>query len=248
MRRGLLTTLLLVFACSTTSAQVQDRGEVRAEVSFAMGIPQGTFDARLEREAFGLLVFAGGRVPRSPLVLGSEIGFMNYGTGSRLRIHRTVFDDGIDPDLALPLEALNVAVTNTMWMGHLVVRLQPATGVIQPYLDGIAGLRYFVTRIGVESDVVVFRRGLSQDSRITDLAFSYGAGGGFEVLLYEQTSDWNDRTATVSLHGGLRYLFTTEAEYAGRASFTEIDDQIVVGLGRSRTEMFVPTFGIRVRH
>ncbi|GIV60254.1 hypothetical protein GQ464_002060 [Rhodocaloribacter litoris] len=246
MRRWVLAALPIFFASSLALGQSREQGEVWAEINFAAGVPQGAFDERLERDAYGLLGFLGGRVPGSPLVLGSEVGFLHYGTGSRLSLHRSPLDDGLTGDFALPLEALNVAVTNNVLMGHLVLRLQPSRGVFLPYVDVVGGLRYFVTHIDVESDVVIFRRGLDQDARVTDLALSYGAGGGFELVVHTWEDAW-EGTARASVHAGLRYLFGTEAEYAASAAFEEIDGRILLDLARSRTDMLVPVFGFRVR-
>lgn len=246
MRKLFSTALVLVFTLSPAFAQLHDGGHVRAEVNAVAAFPQGDLDRQIDGKAAGISTFVGGPVPGSPFVLGSEIGYLNYGTDSRLRLHSTVFDEGIDEDLAIPLEAVNTSVSNNILLGHLVVRLQPLQGRFQPYVDGLAGLKYFVTRLRVDSDVVAFRRGLDQDSHVTDFAFSYGVGGGFELRLYEHESPWRDKPANVSIHGGLRYLFGTPAEYAAKGSFREVDGRILVDEVETHTDMLVPHFGIRV--
>lgn len=244
-------TIASVLACvvgiSTASAQIQDAGEIRADVHVTMGIPQGELGDRIDNNAFGLAALIGGRVPGLPLILGTEVGFMNYGTDSQLSIHSTVLDGGIDPDLAFPVEAMSVGVANNVLLGHFVVRLQPTEGVIQPYVDALAGVKSFMTRVNVDSDVIAFGRGLSQDSRSTDIALSYGVGGGIELALYEYQSGWKADPSTISLHAGVRYLFGSNAQYVGDGSFSEIDGRFVLGTVESRTDLLVPHFGIRVR-
>lgn len=245
-------TFTLVLACivgfSTASAQNQNPGEVRADVHVTMGIPQGDLDDGIDNNAFGIGALIGGRVPGLPLILGTDVGYMNYGMDSRLSIHSTVLDGGIDPGLAIPVEALNVDVAKNVLLGHFVVRLQPTGGVIQPYVDALAGVKAFSTRVRVDSDVIVFQRGISQDSRIKDLAFSYGFGGGLELAVYEYHSVWKDDPAMISLYGGVRYLFGSKAEYVSESSWTEIDGRLVFDSVESRTDLLVPHFGIRVRH
>jgi len=247
MRWTLSIALSCFLGMSTASAQIPDPGEVRADVHVAMGIPQGELGDQIDNNAFGFGALIGGRVPGLPLILGTEIGFMNYGTDSQLSIHNTVFDGGIDPSLSIPVEAMNIGVAKNVLLGHFVIRLQPSDGFVQPYVDALAGVKSFSTRVNVDSDVIVFSRGLSQDSRITDLAFSYGVGGGIELALYEYQSGWRDDPATISLHGGVRYLFGGKAEYIGDGSWTEIDGRIMFDTVESRTDLLVPHFGIRVR-
>ncbi len=248
MKRLMSTVIALAFMIHPATAQFHDAGNVRAEINASAGIPQGEFDRHLDGEAVGLSTFIGGPVPRSPIVLGSEFGFLNYGTDSQLRLHETVFDAGVGNDLAVPVEAVATSVSNNILLGHLVVRLQPLHGAFQPYVDLVGGWKYFMTRLRVDGDLIVFRRGLSQDAHVTDFAFSYGVGGGFELRLYEHTSVWSAKPANVSLHGGLRYLFGTDASYAVEGSMREIGDRIVVDEVESRTDMIVPQLGVRVSH
>ncbi len=248
MRRYISTAIALLITFSTAGAQFQDAGEVRAEVNLAAGLPQGEFDRHLDANVFGFGTFIGGRVPGLPLILGTELGYLNYGSDSRLRIHDTVFDGAIGEDLAVPVEAVRTGVSNNLLLGHLVVRLQPLQGPFQPYVDALAGIKYFATRVNVESDVIAFRHGLSQDSWITDPAFSYGVGGGFELPLHQQRAVLSDRTSTISLHAGVRYLFGTRAEYATENSLHELDGRLNVDAVKSRTDLIVPHIGLRVRH
>lgn len=246
MRRLISALIALAFTIHPAFAQFHDGGAVRAEVNAMAGIPQGELDRQLDGKAAGLSVFVGGPVPRSPIVLGSEFGFLNYGTDSQLRLYSTVFDAGVDDDLAVPVEAVTTSASNNIFLGHLVVRLQPFRGAFQPYVDALGGWKYFMTRLKVDGDVIVFRQGLSQEAHVTDYALSYGVGGGFELRLYEHSSRWSKTPANVSLHAGLRYLFGTDAAYAAEGSMREIGGRIVIDEIESRTDMIVPHFGIRV--
>lgn len=248
MRR--LTSILIAFAFIVHPAfgQFHSGGAVQAEINATAGIPYGEFDRQIEGEAAGMSAFIGGPVPRSPFVLGSEIGFLNYGTDTQLRLYSTVFDAGVDRHLAVPVEAVSTTASNNVLLGHFVVRLQPIRGPFQPYVDAVGGMKYFITRLRADGDVIVFRRGLSQDAHFTDFAFSYGFGGGFELRLYEHASVWSEKTAHVSLHAGLRYLLGTEATYALAGSMRDVGGRILVDEVESRTDMLVPQLGIRVSH
>lgn len=246
MRRWIPITLALFFTASVAAGQIQDSGEPRVELNVAAGVPQGEFGRKLDGNAFGAGVFIGGRVPGSPLVLGTDVALMNYGSESRLSIHAAVFDEGFDDDFAVPVEALSTHVSNNIILGHFVARLQPHTGVFRPYMDVLAGVKYFASRIKVDSDILIFRHGISQDAWETDLAFSYGVGGGFELALYRLPSAWRDGTNTVSLHAGVRYLFGTNADIVRENSLRQDGDRLAVELVESRTDLLVPVFGLRV--
>lgn len=252
MRRMISAAIVLAFAVQPGFAQLheQARGHehVRAEINAAAGIPQAALDRQMEGTAGGLSVFFGGPVPGLPLVLGSEVGFLNYGTDSQLRLHRGSFDAGIDEDLALPLEAVATRVSNNIYLGHFVVRLQPLDGIFQPYVDALAGMKVFASRLSVDGDVVVFREGLSQAAHVTDFAFSYGVGAGFELRLYRYTPLFADRPANVALRGGVRYLFGTTASYAAEGSLREVGDRILVDEVASRTDLLVPQLGLSVSY
>ncbi len=242
--------LLLAAACTVMPVygQFYDGGDGRAELNVTAGVPQGELERHLDRAAIGFSGFVGGPVPGTPIVLGSEIGFMNYGADARLRVHETVFDEGVGSEFAVPVEAVHTNISNNILMGHLVLRLEPLEGMFRPYVDGLAGVKYFAARLGVESDVVVFRRGLSQDATVTDYAFSYGVGGGIELMLYEHASHWRTETADVSLHVGVRYLFGTRASYVAESSVHEVDGELIAQRVSSRTDLIVPQLGLRIRH
>ena len=248
MRRHFSVLVGLLFAAAPCIGQVFDRDPVRADINVAVGIPQGDFEAPREGEAVGLTAFVGGPVPNAPIVLGTEIGYMHYGADSQLSIHSTVFDDGLDDRFGVPVEAVNMSVSNNIYLGHFVVRIQPPTGAIQPYVDGLAGFKHFNSRLSVDSDVIIFRRGLSQDARITDWALSYGVGGGIELQLHEQETSWSDEPAKISLHGGVRYLFGRTARYASGDVIRDVDGRLVVDQVESTTDLILLQFGIRVQH
>lgn len=247
MTKWIWVPFAVFFGAYSAVAQSHD-GEPRAELYFAAGVPQGELDRTFDGSAFGGGIFIGGAVPGWPLVLGTDLAVMNYGSEMHLSIHDTVFDEGIDEDLAVPLEALSTHASNNIALGHFVVRLEPLTGAFRPYVDVLAGVKYFATRMRVDSDIVIFRRGISHDAWETDLAFSYGIGGGFELALHEFRSEWRTGPTTVSLHAGARYLFGTDADVALDNTLHQLGDRIAVDVVESRTDLLVPMFGLRVRH
>lgn len=243
-RRIIWILCLAGLTASGSFAQTGD--EARAEINFAAGIPQGDFEDGLDATPIGATAFIGGRVPNLPLVLGTELGFLNYGSSSELAIYSTALVRG--GDQPVPVEALSVSSSSNIVLGHLVARLQAPTGRFQPYVDALVGLKYFITRVDIDSDIIVFRNGLSQDSHARDVAFSYGVGGGIELLAYELPSMWDGSTVGVSLHAGVRYLFGGEADYVRPEGAQTSDGRIVFTEERTRTDLLLPQFGIRIQH
>ncbi len=240
-----MSTLALVLLCAWTTASAQNRTyerggdyqQTRADLNFVFAIPQGDFEDNLDEIPVGASLFLGGRVPNSPIVLGTELAFLNYGTTGQLEL----FDyEGI------PVSVVGLGTSNNMAMGHLVARIQPQTGAIQPFIDLLAGVRYYNTRARLESDIILFRNGLSGAADLrSDWAFSAGAGAGLDLNLYRGPMGFNNEEGSVALNIGARYLFGTEAEYAtelrqhnGGVSFDEVE---------SRTDLIQPQLGLRVK-
>lgn len=73
---------------------------MRAELNGGAVLPTGTFADNVDGSAVGASAFIGGRIPNSPFVLGSELGFYNYRTSFRLSVYSTVFDGDILLDQA----------------------------------------------------------------------------------------------------------------------------------------------------
>lgn len=246
MRRLLFTTVLLAFAGVATAQSHVDPGEARGEVNIVWAVPQGDFGDALDGTGLGLSAFFGGRIPNAPIVLGTELGLVNYGSNTDLALHG-LFDTPAGGPAGMPLQAVSVERSDNFLLGHLVARLQPAEGPLLPYLDLLGGLRYFHTRTDIESDLVVFRNGIDHTSSSKDLALSFGFGAGIEVRMLTGRFGLDSRTSTVSVHAGARYLFGDEVEYVTGRSIQQIDRRLVNLDAETRTDLILAHFGIRVR-
>ncbi|HET6569257.1 MAG TPA: hypothetical protein VFG50_14915, partial [Rhodothermales bacterium] len=235
-----LAVLALVGTPAVIHAQdlwhAQDRAEGSGTLNLVFAVPQGDFADNVDRNGVGATVFFGGRLPHSPLILGTEVGLVNYGRDERLQLY----------DLAnVPVEVVDFATSSNIVMGHLVARLQPPTGIIQPYAEAVAGVNYFVTRTHIGSGIII-DDGFSASANMSDWAFTYGGGAGLDLTLYTGPMGFDDEPGSVALSIGARYLFGTDASYVNRSSVQQIDGRFLFDTTRSGTDMIMPQLGLRV--
>lgn len=244
MQRAVVVVLCLMLPAGVALGQERENygqtGErdydAVSQFNFFWAQPEGDFAEQIDATPVGVNFLFGGRVPETPLILGTELGYLNYGKQERLDLYQ--LED-------VPVEAAVSRHSQNVLMGHLVARLQLPTGIARPFVDGLAGMKYFVTRSSIRSDVVVFPRGLLASARRTDWAMSYGVGGGVDLRFYTGTFGIYDRPGSVSLTFGVRYLFGEEAEYVTEGFFDEARGVFDIVSDRSRTDMLLGQIGIR---
>lgn len=231
-----LLCLLLLQQGGAREARAQVQPQV--DVGFIVGVFQGEFADNLDNDVgFGVDVFAGARVGASPVVLGVEGAFLIYG--------RESFREPFRPSGPGSRVDVEVETTNNIVMGHLVLRIQPATGIVRPYADGLFGVKYLFTESSIEDISGVDDRVFSSQN-FDDAALSYGAGAGLDIQVYrrEQPQAGRRKLGSVRLHLGARYLFGQEAEYLQEGSIQEEGDDLVFDVKRSRTDVLVPQIGV----
>ena len=232
-----LSVVLLVglVAPRTAEAQVQPYGDVH----FIVGLPQGDVDRHVDDVGFGLAAFGGLGIYDSPLVVGLEIAGMIYGHERRNEPFSTTI-----PDVTVDVET-----SNNIVMGHFVLRLQPRTGTMRPYVDGLFGGKYLFTQTQIENERWTDQQPIATSTNFDDSAFSYGLGGGVNVLLYEGmvgADEGERRHMSFNLNVGARYLFGSEAEYLKEGSIRRENGEVSFDVDRSRTDMLVPQLGVKV--
>lgn len=207
---------------------------VEAGLNFALGFPQDAFERNVENTGFGFSGFGGVRPGGGLVLIGADLGFVNYG---RQR-HQ-------EPLQGLPID-LEVRTDNNILMGHGLVRIQPAEARVRPYGDLLFGFKYLFTESrvrGVDSDPDDdFARTVNQD----DWAVSYGGGAGLDITLTSAAArdeEGGRRIAYFKLNLGARYLAGGEAEYLRAGSMVYGGDQVEFEMDRSRTNLLQPVIG-----
>ena len=166
----------------------------RLDPGFAVGVPVGAFGDNVGPSFGGAIDFSVG-LGQTPVSVGAALDYLRYGTETR---HIALFP-------AVPEVFSDVDTTNNIFRAHALVRVQPRTGRVRPYAEGLMGFGYAYTstsaKLGIDAG--------ASTTHLGDFAPSVGVGGGFTVLLASSPG----REAGVSLSVGLRYLTGGDVNY-----------------------------------
>jgi hypothetical protein len=232
------TAFILFLVSAVLVGMHQAQGQVfQGGANLFVGIPQGGFRDNVNRAGIGGALYAGLAPKEYAYMLGVEFGFMNYETEKR----REPFSTTI-PDVTVDVETQNNFVT-----GHLLLRLQPNSGLIRPYLEGAVGGNYLFTRTTIQNQ----GRGgeeVASSTNFDDFAFSYGGGGGVLVKVYGKIEDDdNIEIQEVLIDLRLRYLAGSQAEYLKEGSIRREAGRVVYDVRKSKTDLLRVQVGVAVR-
>ena len=226
-----LVLLTLLSVSQTLHAQVKPQ----VDVNLLLGFPQGEFKEHVDQLGFGADIFAGIGLGRTPVVFGIEFGGMIYGYERRNEPFSTTI-----PDVTVDVET-----SNNILLGHFVLRLQPASGAVRPYIDGLFGVKYLFTETRIENEGFTGDEPIAVSTNFDDAALSYGAGGGIDIMIVRgRTSDGN-KPFTLSINLGIRYLLGAEAEYLKEGSIRRESGRVSYDVKRSKTDLLLPQLGVR---
>ncbi len=223
--------LLPVLACLSAPAAAQNF-EVGGD--FIIGFPQNQFRDNINDEGYGGSAHFGYFLGDTPIMVGADVGFLNYGTVK----HHEPFS----PDI--PEVTVEVRTTNDIVMTHGFVRLQPQHGPVRPYVEGLLGFKYLFTQSSIIDDFS--DQTIASSTNFDDFAWSWGVGTGLDIRLWKNQR--RHGIADVSLTVGAKYLWGSDADYLKKGSIRHDPHGGVTFLVfRSRTDMLVPNIGARIR-
>ncbi len=231
----LTAAIVIVAACSVPClAQTNLTGAVH----FNGGFPQGEMKDNIDRNAFGL----GGQFfyspQKSPLAIGLDLGWMNYGNESR----REPFSTTI-PDVTV-----NVETSNNIVQAFFVLRGQMPEGPIRLYGDALVGFNYLYTETRI-TDSDFLAEDIASSTNQDDAAFAYGFGGGVMVPVFTRKAEAGQgkKPLQVLLDGGVRYVLGGEAEYLKKGSIRREDGAVTFDTIKSKTDMLKLHLGVAIR-
>ena len=246
------TIIVLVLGCLGITAKAQQRSSAntQAEISFVWGYAQGAFGENLDRPLPGVLFSIGGKTPNLPLVLSTEFGWLSYGFDERLEL---LFPDtSTRPSTSF----FSVNTRNSIMTAHLVTRLVPSEGAVEPFVDGLVGFKYIVSNIDVESQallnndngnlIIIGDNRIQSSSAFDALAVSYGIGAGVNIQVFDGDFGVQNSQTTISLHLGVRYLLGSKADYLTENSISPSTDGIRFERVESDTDMLISALGFKV--
>jgi hypothetical protein len=227
-----LATAVLCLIAVPAFAQNYDLGG-----DFLIGLPQNEFRDKMDEVGYGFSGHIGYFIGDTPIMIGGDIGYLNYGTEKRWEPFSETIPDVI----------VEVKTTNNILMLHGFVRVQPQEGALRPYGEGLFGFKYLFTRTSIEEEF--YGQPIASYTNFDDLAGSWGLGAGIDILLWESwPKPAKGGIFDVSLNLSARYLWGSEAEYLKKGSVRiEPDGRVSYDVLRSKTHMLVPQAGIRLR-
>ena len=232
-----LITSFVTLGTPSARAQSGIKGPL-AGAHLMMVLPQGDFKEQVDKLGFGFSFDLGYGFPNLPVALGLEGAYAVYGSNT----------------FSVPLgniKVVTVDVTseNSIFLGHAFLRVQPHQGMFRPYVEGLLGLSVFNTSSSVKDQST--NEAFASSSNSTDVAFSYGAGAGIAVKVYETVNEESGDTFQLFVDARLRYFYGGEAKYyredavyldnAGNVNFDPSKER------RSKTDMITPHLGVMVR-
>ena len=229
-KRYLAGLFILALGGSLTGvahAQIYPQGDI----SVVVGFPQGEFEDHVDDAGVGLNFFAGIGLGQTPFVVGLDGGFLVYGFERR----REPFSTTI-PDVTVDVET-----SNAIAMGHVLLRLQPPTGFVQPYVDGLFGFKYFFTKTSISDEDFRGDDPIVSSTNFDDAALSYGVGGGLDIQIHQ------GRRKAVLISVGARYLFGSEAEYLQEGSIERRNGRVFFTTDRSETDILMAQLGVTLK-
>jgi hypothetical protein len=217
--------LLLLLILISANSFAQSGG-----INFTLAFPQGEFKDNIDRLGFGasLQFLFFDPQPNLPVSLGLNLGYINYGSESR----REPFSHTI-PDVTVDVDRSNNLVNF-----HILFQIIPATGAFRPYAEGLFGGSYIFTETSIKS------RGteeVASSTNFDDFAWSYGAGGGFIILLSDNIGE---DVGSLYLDLKARYLLGSEAEYLKEGSVTIENNTVKYAVTKSKTDLLQLHLGV----
>ena len=241
----------------TPEAEAPGPRRFRLDPRFAAGVPVGAFGDNVGA-SFGGAVDFSVRLGDTPVSVGAALEYLRYGTETR----RVALFTG------LPEVVSDVSTGNNVFWTHALVRVQPRTGRVRPYADGLLGFSYaytgtVVSTVNTGNNVfwthalvrvhpdgrlrfsyvytnTGFDRGHGTESttHLRDFAPSLGVGGGVTVLLV------SGREAVLSLNLGLRYLATGDLSYLTKGAIHRDESGATFEPVRSPVNVVSPQIGV----
>jgi hypothetical protein len=232
--------LLCLFPLGRGLAQNYSIGQAQLGIDFLVAVPQNEFRENSKDPGFGLSLDLGYVVPNMPVVAGITGGFATYGSET----FKVPFSSTVQ------LVTVDLTTSNNIALGHLFLRFQPQTGVFRPYFEGLLGLHYFWTESTVEDERYEDKE-IAGSTNLSDVAFSYGAGGGIMFRVYKGETNDPGKGIEVLVNARVRYLYGGEAKYFNEQSLTSapngapiLDERYAM---QSETDMLNIALGVSVR-
>ncbi len=225
---GVICLVILFFASSGDAQQ-----SFQGSLNFCLGNPQGKFKNNVDSLSYGGTGQFVYNFPRSSISVGASFGVLAYGSERRTESFSTqTLDFDVDE-----------VTTNMILMCHFLLRIQPQTGTLRPYLDGLVGFNYIWTITAVKSYRYGEMHNIASSNIQNDFALSWGGGGGVMIRMFSKKRKGNS-PFVIYIDLGAHYVWSREAEYMKEGSIYVENDQVFYDIYRSTTDLITGHIGV----
>lgn len=241
----LLALFVLVSMAVATPVRAQD-GEtadvppvVITGIGILGGFPTGEFGENVKNPGIGLSGYVGYMIPRTPAVIGLDLGYLIYGHERRIEQF----------SLTIPDVLVGVVTENNIFSMNAFLRLQTQTDPLRFYVEGIVGFNYLFTSTTIEDLPRLSGEEIASSTNLDDFAFTKGVGGGLLIELWrggEDRTPQNRSLRTVALDFRMRYLDGSQADYLKRGDIVRRSGSAELNITKSTTDLITAHLGVAV--
>lgn len=240
MREIFLALILILSVSGVSVAQ-----EFVIEGDFQVAAPQGEYKESIDRVGFGVNLNAFYRFTNTPFSTGLDFNFMNFGVDSR------------EEPISSNIPDLRVRVENSYNLFQLFAKakIQPPSGFLRPYAEGLIGFNYFFTETTISERNNSSSDPIASDTNFDDAALAWGGGAGVMIRIADNRNkapkineDGNEMISskTTYINLGVRYLSGNEAEYLKEGSIQVNNGAVTYETFRSKTDMVIFQLGLGI--
>ncbi|MFK7757174.1 MAG: hypothetical protein AB8B53_09615 [Flavobacteriales bacterium] len=180
MRKLLLITVSTLLLASV-QAQLSDRNcrPAKTTVSFGgeLGLPSGEFNSSLGTQTFGFGGSFHTDTRNRIFQTGGNFSFARFGSYSdELSLYQGETLNGNSV-----FEEANVHVKHRIYRTHASMRLNPFNGRVQPYVEGLAGLKWFSSSAHISQYSGRAKEKLNKYNLERSFTSSYGWAAGVKI-------------------------------------------------------------------
>ena len=217
-------------------------GQFQGSIGLMGQLPKGEFKDQGVPTGFGIDI-NGLFYSNSYVGFSINIGYGQYGRSSR-QIPFNYFTGSV---------TIEEKTTNSIGGGHLFCRIKPFSKTkIQPYAEGLIGVKHLTTTTGLynnncedHSDTSHNDCEIASSTNASDIVFSWGVGGGLDVLLSQNFN----RSGDLYFFINGRYLYGGDAKYLKQGDITFSDPAVgpvitTFNWSESSTDLLQISFGL----
>ena len=244
----IVVTVLTILAFSSLYSQndpyvkkVNFQPHYTLGLGFQMIFPAGQHNKYNDDAGFGIGGDFSYRIPYTLIHVGIDGAYTVFGSEQRKEpLSHSIPDVRVD-----------VTTTNSFSKLHTYLKFQASQGFIRPYFMGLVGFHYLATTTKIESENYTGDdedNVIAESTDLSDIAFSYGLGGGLQIPLYKKheinTQKRDDQPFEFLVDLRFKYLKGGEAEYLKEGDKRIDNGSVEYTKTTSKTDIFSGRIGI----